>query len=198
MKIIRLVLALMTAFILVVGAVGCTTAPPTMQTGPDAEVSFDGLHKVDNTRVDAAWAVPPLNLSSYPKILPVIAGIEYRQVKNRGSTTTARSRGGSFFINDKSRAQFEALINQIVIKQLQKSNRFHVVDEPGPNTLIVSGRLLDVTSYVPPDPVTGSRFYLSSVGEATLVLEVRDSETNRILARAVDRRAAEAINATFS
>jgi hypothetical protein len=32
---------------------------------------------------------------------------------------------------------------------------------------------------------------LRSVGEATLVVELRDSVTNAILARAVDRRAAE-------
>ncbi len=43
-----------------------------------------------------------------------------------------------------------------------------------------------------------SRIYLSSVGDATLVLEIRDSETNRILARAVDRRAAETIGGTFT
>ena len=35
------------------------------------------------------------------------------------------------------------------------------------------------------------RIYLSRVGEATLVLELRDSITEAILARAVDRRAAE-------
>lgn len=199
MKIIRLVLTLMTAFVLVVGSIGCATTSPTVQTGPDAEVTFDGLHKYDNTRVDAAWAVPHLNLSRYTKILPVNAGIEYRQVKNRGSTSVARSRGGPYFIDDKARAQFEALVDEIVMEELQKSNRFHIVDEPGPNTLLVSGGLLNVTSQVPPDPIgSRSRIYLSSVGEATLVLEIRDSETNRILARAVDRRAAESIGGSFT
>lgn len=199
MKIIRLVLTLMTAFVFVVGSVGCTTAPPTVQTGPDAEVSFDGLHKYDNTRVDMAWAVPDLDLSSYTKILPVNAGVEYREVKDRGSTFTARSRGGPYFIDDKARAEFEALVDKIIKEELQKSNRFDIVDEPGPNTLVVSGRLLNVTSQVPPDPIGGrSRIYLSSVGDATLVLEVRDSETNRILARAVDRRAAERIGGSFT
>lgn len=74
------------------------------------------------------------------------------------------------------------------MEELQKSDRFRIVDKPGPNTLIVSGGLLDVTSQVPPKQVgSSSRIYLSSIGDATLVLEIRDSETNRILARAVDR-----------
>ncbi len=197
MKMFQLLGLTMTAFVVVVGSVGCTTASPTIQTGPDAEVSFDGLHKVDNTRVDMAWAVPDLDLSSYTKILPVNAGIEYRQVKNRGRTTAARSQSGPYFIDDTARARFEALVNEIVMEELQKSTRFSIVNEPGPDTLIVGGGLLNVTSNVPPDVGGRSNIYLSNVGEATLVLEVRDSESNRTLARAVDRRAAETIGGTF-
>jgi hypothetical protein len=192
-------IALATALLFAVGATGCASKPPTAQTGPDAEVTFDGLHKFDNTRVDAAWAVPDLDLSGYWKILPVNLGIEYREVKDRGNTATARSRGGPYFIDDKARAEFEELVNEIVMEELQKSNRFEIVNEPGPGVLIVGGGLLNVTSEVPPDPVGGrSRIYLSSIGEATLVLEIRDSESNRILARAVDRRAAEPIGGTFT
>ncbi len=198
MKEIKLLLTLMTAFVLVVSSVGCsTTAQPSIQTGPDAEVSFDGLHKMDNTRVDAAWAVPDLDLSSYTKILPVSVGIEYAEVKNKGKTATARSRGGPYFIDDKTRAKFEALVDEIVMEELQKSNRFDIVDEPGPDTLIVAGGLLNVTSQVPPDSIGRSDVYLTTIGDATLVLEVRDSESNKILARAVDRRAAETIGGTF-
>ncbi len=187
------------ATVIVAGVVsGCSTAPPAPQTGADAEITFDGLHKWDNTRVDAAWAVPDLDLSGYWKILPVNVGIEYREVKNRGNTTAARSKGGPYFIDDKARAQFEALVDEIVTEELQKSSRFEIVDEPGPGTLIVSGGLLNVTSQVPPDSIGRSRIYLSSVGDATLVLEFRDSETNRILGRAVDRRAAETVGGTFT
>ena len=198
MKILRLELKLMTMFVFVIGAVGCSTAPPTAQTGADAEISFDGLHKYDNTRVDAAWAVPDLDLSSYHKILPVNVGIEYRDVKNKGRTTMARSGSGPFFIDDKARAEFEALVPKVMMEELLKSTRFTLATEPGPGTLLVSGGLLNVTSMVPPDIAGRSRVYLSSVGDATLVLEIRDSVTNAILARAVDRRAAETIGGSFT
>ena len=193
MKEFKILLTLMTAFVLVLSSVGCTSTQPTVQSGPDAELSFDGLHRIDNTRADMAWAVPSLNLSRYTNILLVNAGVEYRQVKERGGTTS-RSGSGPYFIDDKARANFEALVDRIVMEEFEKSNRFNIVDEPGPDTLIVGGGLLDVVSYVPPAPGAGrSRIFLSSVGEATLVLEVRDSETNTILARAIDRRAAESI-----
>ena len=189
---------LMMAIVVAASSVGCTTASPTIQTGPDAAVSFDGLHEIDNSRADIAWAVPDIDLSSYTSILPVSLGIEYTEVANKANTAVTRTQRGPYFIDDKARAEFEALVGEIFMEELQKSDRFRIVDERGPNTLIVAGGLLDVTSQVPPTKVgSSSRIYLSSVGDATLVLEIRDSETNRILARAIDRRAAEPIGSSF-
>ena len=110
-----------------------------------------------------------------------------------------RSQGGPYFIDDEARRQFEALVSDIFAEELQKLERFELVDEPGPDVLMVRGGLLDVTSYVPPDPIGGRSFvYLSAVGEATLVLELRDSESGTILARSIDRRAAETIGDSLS
>jgi hypothetical protein len=199
MKKINSVLRLTTTLVFAVVLVACTTAPPTIQTGPDAELSFDGLHKVDNSRADVAWARPDFDISGYTKIWLVGAGIEYRQVKDRGRSTMARSQGGPYFIDDKARAQFEELVGKVFREEFEKIEKYELVDEPGPDVLMVRGGLLDVTSYVPPDPIGGRSFiYLSSVGEATLVLELRDSETGTILARSIDRRAAETIGGTFT
>ncbi len=189
---------LMMAIVVAASSVGCTTASPTIQTGPDAAVSFDGLHEIDNSRADIAWARPDIDLSSYTSILPVSLGIEYTEVANKANTAVTRTQRGPYFIDDKARAEFEVLVGEIFMEELQKSDRFRIVDERGPNTLIVAGGLLDVTSQVPPTRVgSSSRIYLSSIGDATLVLEIRDSETNRILARSIDRRAAEPIGSSF-
>ena len=60
---------------------------------------------------------------------------------------------------------------------------------------MIRAGLLDVVSFVPPDPVGGrTEIYLSRVGEATLVLEIRESESGATLIRAVDRRAAEPLD----
>ena len=58
--------------------------------------------------------------------------------------------------------------------------------------------MFDVVSYVPPEPVGRTEIFLSRVGEATLVLEIRDSVSEAILVRAVDRRAAEDAARGFS
>ena len=172
--------------------IACTTAPPTIQTGPDVEISFDGLHKVDNSKADEAWARPDFDLSGYTKLWPLGFGVEYRQVKDRGNTAMGRSQGGPYFVDEETRARFENMVLLIFAEELRKIERYELVEGPGADVLIVEGSLLDVISYVPPEPVGGrSSVYLSSVGEATLVLELRDSESRTILARSIDRRAAE-------
>jgi hypothetical protein len=172
--------------------IACETAPPTIQEGPDAELSFDGLHRVDNSQADAAWARPDFDISGYNKILMVGAGIEYRQVRQTGNTVQTRSSGGPFFIPEDARTDFEAVVNEIFLEEMSNIQRFETVDEPGPDVLMIRAGLLDVVSYVPPEPIGGrSMLLLASIGEATLVLELRDSQTGTILARSVDRRAAE-------
>lgn len=48
-----------------------------------------------------------------------------------------------------------------------------------------------MVSFVPPETVGRSDIFISRVGAITLVVELRDSESNAVLARTADRRAAE-------
>ncbi len=54
--------------------------------------------------------------------------------------------------------------------------------------LVIRGALLDIVSFVPPEMLGRSEIYLSSVGEATLVVEGIDSMSGEVVFRAVDRR----------
>lgn len=181
-------------------AAGCSTTPPTIQMGEDAEVSFDGLHKIDNSQADVAWARPDFDISSYSKIMLVSAGISYAPAENRARTSIERSRGGPYFISDEVKARFEEEVSATFADEISKIENFEIVDEAGPDVLMVRGGLIDVVSYVPSDPMTSSGLssvYLRTVGEATLILELRDSESGTVLARSIDRRAAESAGDTF-
>lgn len=174
-------------------AAGCaSTGEPTIQTGPDAEVTFDGLHRVDNSQAEFAWARPDFDISGYTKILPVGSGIEYRKATNRGRTASERNRGGPFVIDDAARERFETMVSEVFEEELGNVEGWEFVTEPGPDVMILRGSLLDVFTDVPPDNVAGrSSQFVTAVGQATLVLELRDSETNTVLARSIDRRWAE-------
>lgn len=173
-------------------SVGCTTTPPSIDTSPTAEVTFDGLHEVLNASADKAWARPGVDFSIYTKIKLEGAGIEYRPGGQTGRTRMARSRGGPYEVTESQKIRFEKTVAEAFRDELAKGGRFSLVEEAGPDVLLVRGALLDVVSYVPPGDTAGRvDVYLSSVGEATLVLELRDSITNAILARAIDRDAAD-------
>ena len=181
-------------------SVGCTTAPPSIQTGPDAELSFDGLHVVDNSRADKAWARPDFDMSAYSKVMLVGMGIEYAPAKNSGRTSMDRSRTGPFIISEDTRTRFEALVQETFQEEFAEIENFEIVSEAGPDVLMVRGGLLDVESFVPEEAMNRAGrggIYLQSIGEATIFLELRDSESGAILARSIDRRAAEPIGDTM-
>ena len=168
---------------------GCTTSP-TIDTS--AEVTFDGLYPLKGTRADQAWARNDVDLTRYSKIMLQSVGIEYRPGGESSRSFAARSSGGPYEVTEEQKAQFQAVMREAFLEELAKSEHFTFTSEPGPDVLLVRGALLDVVSWVPPEPVgVRSNVYLSQVGEATLVLELRDSITETILVRAVDRRAAE-------
>lgn len=175
-------------------AAGCATEPPTVDTSPGAEVTFDGLYEVRNSRADQAWARPDVDISQYSKIMLQGAGIEYRPGGEAGRSWMSRSSGGPYEVTERQKERLQQLVGEAFLEELAKSEHFELVNEPGPDVLLIRGALLDVVSYVPPEPIGGrSEIYLSEIGEATLVIELRDSITETILARAVDRRAAEAM-----
>jgi hypothetical protein len=168
---------------------GCSTSTPTIDMSPEAEVTFDGLHEVKGGRADQAWARPGFDLSQYSKIVVQGAGIEYRPGGN--ASRRPSSRGGPYAVTEDQKERLRAGVAEAFVEELSKSEHFTIVSEPGPDVLLVRGSLLDVVSWVPPQPMGRGDIYISQVGEATLVLELRDSITEAILARSIDRRAIE-------
>lgn len=168
----------------------CTATAPTIQSGPDAEVTFDGLVAVDNSVFQRAWIAPDIDLRPYDKIMGGQAKFEFRAVRGGGTSSRASTRN-EFPISADNQKRLIDTVSEIFLEELGNSQHFTITDTPGDDVLIVTGALLDIVSRVPPERVGRSDIYLSSVGEATLVLELRDSISGETLFRAADRRAAE-------
>ncbi len=175
---------------------GCASTPE-FQQGPDAEVTFDGLTRVTGTTMDVVWARTDIDLRGYTKVMFEGVGVEYRPVTGPYSGRAGRSSSintgsrSEYQLDDATKQGFEETISKAFRDAIASSKTLQVVDEAGPDVLLIRGGLLDVVSNVPPEPMGRGEVYLSKIGEATLVLEIRDSESNAIFARAVDRRAAE-------
>ena len=176
---------------------GCTTSGPTFKEPGEAEYSFDGLAPMQGTVMDQVWARRDIDLTGYTRIMLEPIGVEFRD--SRGPYSGRAGRGSvrptsnqtEFALDENTRALFIEEISAAFVQELEASDVFSIVDTPGPDVLLVRAGLLDVVSRVPPEPMGRSRIFIESVGEATVVLEIRASESRAIYARAVDRRAAE-------
>lgn len=186
-KFIGLLLATLFLF-----AGGCAVQP-TLSTSSDAERSFDGLYPFEHTVVDRAWARADIDLSGYTKIKLEGAGISFRPAKSAAKSNLAQARANqsNFKIDAKARDRLRRTVSDAFIQELAKLEQFEITEEIGPDVLIIRAGLLDVASKVPADVSARSDIYLTSVGEATLLLEIIDSESGAVLLRAIDRRAAE-------
>ena len=169
----------------------CTTPAPTLDTSPLAEVTYDGLYPIRGGTAQAAWARRDADISRYSKIMLQGVGISYRPGGETDKLYHLRSADEHFEISEQQKERFRNVLREEFRKELERSQRFRLVDEPGPDVLLIRGGVLDVVSYVPPEPSGRSQVFLSRVAEATLVLEILDSVSETIMVRVVDRRAAE-------
>jgi len=169
---------------------GCA-AQPTINTDA-TQRSHDGLYAIDNSIVDQAWVRGDLDLSGYNKIKLESSGIQYRPTKAGANSRMAARRGETDFpVQQENRDRLLQIVAEAFTQELAKAERFQLTDETGSDVLIVRGQLLDVVSHVPPETPGRGDVYLDEIGAATLAIEIIDSESNTVLLRAVDRRAAE-------
>ncbi len=179
------------AFVIVFMALSACQSTPTIQTGPNAEISYDGLVKLNNTRIDSAWIRPGIDLSAYDKLILEGAGIRYRSVSEVNRIYLSNFQGMP--IDTEQVEYIQRAVRDVFTRGMAESEHFEIVEEPGPDTLTLNGYLIDVVSFVPPQDDTVDRIYhyITQLGEATLVLELRDSLSGQTLARATDRRILE-------
>jgi hypothetical protein len=126
-------------------------------------------------------------------------GVSYKKHKPVSGTAFGnRSNGQSAFtVKEESKTEFNKILKEEFVKELSKLERYQIVDQAGPDVLLLVGGVIDVESNVPPyldaPSLAGAAggIHLTSIGAATLVIELRDSQSNEVLARAGDRRAAE-------
>jgi hypothetical protein len=178
---------------LLAGTGGAAPKQPRIETGPDAEVTFDGLVRVQKSVVDAAWVKPNFDLTQYKKLMVVSQGVSYRKLEPVSDFQARKET--QFPVKEENKERLARELKTAFEAELGKLERYELVNQPGPDVLLLVGAVIDVVSNIPPD-IDSARFgrggvYLTSIGDATLVLELRDSESGEILGRAADRRAAE-------
>lgn len=179
-------IAIITAMLFLAAGVVTAQDEATEITGADE------LVKEKSKQWGDVWVHPDADIASYDKLYLWQSVFQFRDVSDEQTnrTTTAMMRGdqGYFAISEEGRDKFEQIVSETVVKELNRSKQFEIVDVVGPGTLVVRGLILDIVSNVPSNVGRTANVHLSHMGEATFVFELIDAETGVIQARAGDRR----------
>jgi hypothetical protein len=163
---------------------GCVTTPSPV---PEIVLSYDGLVPVEGTQMSRVWIREGFSLAGYNRVMLVSAGIQYRpRSPNEGtqSSSTQPTREERELFESLITEEFDTALDRLILKQ---------ASGPGPDVLLVRGVMLDVVTrnVVSRGSATSASQRLDSVGQATFMVELIDSESNAVLVRALDTRSAK-------
>jgi hypothetical protein len=174
------------AMALVLGAVllgGCAT------TGQQQEAEWDGLVRQPHPRLSAVFVRPGAQeeMGAFRSVMLEPVYVSFASDFETGRRSGSASRRLNADDLAAIRQSLGDLFQQIFREELE-SGGYEIVEQPGPETLRVSAAIVDLFITAPDaaQPTGRSRTYTANSGRMTLVVELRDSVTGEILARAVD------------
>jgi len=175
------------------GATASAQTPPlTVQTGPDGEISVDGLHRVDNSVLDLVYVKPELKLQGYTNVIIGEIRVAYRKDPEgrRVGNPGGMPEEANFALSRSQMDVLKSLYRDAVVKELTEDGGYQLVEAPGPDVLHIEAYIIDLVIKVPTQVTAGRRQGAGAVGSyasVTAVLELYDSESQEILARVADR-----------
>ena len=161
-------------------------------TAPRNDFSHDGLELRQVRGLDEVWVRPGTDFASYRSIViePVSVAFDPSWDPRRTGSRLRLSEAD----RESIRADAAELFDNQFARELQRSGRFELVEQPREDSLIFKPQILDLFINAPEDrrAIGHSRVYVSEFGRVTLVGELRDAETGAIVARINDREIARA------
>lgn len=146
--------------------------------------TVEGLQILPDTRVAAAYVLPGADFSQYKKFAILKPYVAFKKHWERDH------RGVSGRDMERMKEGLGHLFVEVFTETLEEGG-FDVVTSGGDDVLVLRPALvdLDVTA---PDVMTSGRniTYATSAGAVTIYIELLDSTTGALLARAIDRKAA--------
>lgn len=176
----RHVCALFAATFVLAALLTACQAAPVEDAGSEApEVNYEGLATVDSRRFDVAQVRPRTDFSGYSRLILAAPEIAYRR-PDRAKR--------EFPLSEEQKERFHSLLTTAFEKEIGALKSLEAADAPGPETLTLVVRVQDISARAEQSVGRTGRAAaaLETAAEATIVIELRDSQSNEILARGVD------------
>ncbi len=169
---------------------------PLLAREDTPRVTADGLHLVPDTHLRLVYADPDADLGVYSKLLLIDPQVAFRKDWQRDI-----NQNKPFFVTAQDmqdiRTELAAMFKEILVAKLKASGHV-LVEEQGEDVLIIRPAILDLNISSPETARNrNQRSVTRSAGDMTLYLELRDSLTGDILAKALDRQTDRSNVTTF-
>lgn len=148
-------------------------------------VDHEGLARVAVRDYDVALVRPGIDFTAYNGLLVEALELAFR--------TPDRSQH-QFPLTESQKLQFREILVSAFTDEFSELQNLSVVRQPGEDVLDLRVRVQDISAALP-GPAIGNfgraAIALEAAGEATLVIELRDAQSEEVLARVFDQRAVE-------
>ncbi len=167
------------------GFSGCasTAAQPVAQV----DIFHSGLDAVNSKEFDVAFVRPGIDFSSYTGLLIDPPELAFQ--------TPDRSKR-EFPLTEAQKGKFRDVLADKFRAELAADTKLTIETTPAPNVLRLRIRVSDISAKVLQQGIGNAgraSIALKAEGEATLLLELRDSQSEQTLARAADARGVEGL-----
>jgi hypothetical protein len=172
--------------------------PLTAKDEPLPEISHDGLVLVPDSTVAAAYLLPEADFSAYTRVMILDTYVAFRKNWERDQQ---RATGTRIKASDMNRIKEDVatLFEEVLREKLTADNGYPIVDEADYDVLLLRAAIIDLDVTAPDLKKAGrSMSFSTTAGAATLYLELFDSVSGAILARAVDRKTARRPGSTLT
>jgi hypothetical protein len=169
----------------------CSSQEPTIQTGDDAEVIMDRLHRVDHSRVAIAFVDPDADFGRFNKIL--LDPLDLSDVEIVQPQRSAANRRNDWTLSDQNKENLARAFREVFERELGETGDYPIVTEPGPDVLRISAAVTGIAPNAAMDdnrsrPVGRTRVYTEGAGSMRIAFGFADSETDKVLAIIKDAR----------
>jgi hypothetical protein len=166
------------AIILATALSGCEATPVSKAGAGD--INYEGLATVPARRFDVAQVRPRTDFGAYARVMLAAPVLAYR---------TPDRRKHEFPLTQEQKDRFSAALAAAFAKEFATLEVLEVTDTAGPGTLTLGVRVQDIAVSIEPRTLGRAgraTALLEASGDAVIVIELRDSQSNEILARGVD------------
>ncbi len=156
--------------------------------------THDGLTLVPDRKVATAYVDSDADFSAYDKIMILDCFVAFKKDWRRDHKRSGSLINISSSDMEKIKTDVAGLFREVFTEKLGGDGGYEIVEAAGDDVLLVRPAIIDLDITAPDTRQAGrSRTYTSSAGTATIYIELYDSVTGDILARAADRKAARSV-----